>query len=212
MRADMVALGMPGGRIAVHPTGLDRTRFRPRDRAAARAEFGVEGPAIATVGALIERKGQALVVDALALLPGTTLLLAGDGPDRAMLEARAAERGVADRVQFLGAVANDRLPVLLNAVDAMVLPSRSEGLANAWVESLACGTPIVICDVGGAATLMTNPAAGGIVERDARAIVDGVRTVCAAGVEPSRVPEVVAGYSWGANGSALVAHWQGLVA
>ena len=211
MRADMVALGMPGERIVVHLTGLDRTRFRPIDRAAARAEFGVEGPAIATVGALIERKGQALVIDALALLPGTALLLAGDGPNRAMLEARAAERGVADRVQFLGAVANDRLPVLLNAVDAMVLPSRSEGLANAWVESLACGTPIVICDVGGAGTLMSDPAAGRIVERDARAIVDGVRTLRAAGVEPTRVAEVVAGYSWDANGAALVAHWQGLI-
>ena len=212
LRADMVALGMPGERITVHPTGLDRARFRPLDRAAARAAFGLTGPAIATVGALIERKGQALVVDALTRLPGTTLLLAGDGPDRAMLEARAAERGVADRVRFLGAVANERLPRLLNAADATVLPSASEGLANAWVESLACGTPLVISAAGGAAELLTDPAAGRIVTRDPDAIAKAVLALRGEATPPERKAQAVAGYSWEANGAALVAHWACLTA
>ena len=211
LRGDMVALGMPAERITDHPTGLDRARFRPLDRAAARRAWGVEGPAIASVGALIERKGQALVVDALTRLPGTTLLLAGDGPDRAMLEARAAERGVADRVRFLGAVANERLPQLLNAADATVMPSRSEGLANAWVESLACGTPLVISDAGGAAELVTDPAAGRIVAREPEAIAAAVLALRADAAPPERVAKVAAGYSWEANGAALVAHWRGLV-
>ena len=211
MKANMVALGLPAGSIRVHPTGLNREQFRPADRTAARAAFGVDGPAIATVGALIERKGQALVIDALAQLPGTTLLLAGEGPDRARLETLAAERGVADRVRFLGAVPNERLPELLNAVDAMVLPSRSEGLANVWVESLACGTPIVISDAGGAAELVRGETAGRIVPREPAAIVRAVLELRDEATPPKRVAEAVAGYSWEANGRALEAWWRGLV-
>ena len=211
MKADMVALGLPAERIAVHRTGLDRSLFAPGDRASARAEFGLTGPAIATVGALIERKNQNLVMGALPRLPGTTLLLAGEGPDRSSLEALAAERGVADRVRFLGPVANDRLPTLLNAVDVMVLPSASEGLANAWVESLACGTPIVISDAGGAAELLTAPAAGRIVARDPDAIAAAVLALREADTAAERVAEAAAGYSWEANGAVLVEHWRRLV-
>ena len=211
MKADMIALGLPAERIRVHPTGLDHERFRPGDRAAARAAFGIDGPAIATVGALIERKGQALVIEALARLPGTTLLLAGEGPDRARLQALAAARGVADRVRLLGAIPNERLPELLNAADATVLPSRSEGLANAWVESLACGTPVVISDAGGAAELVRDDTAGRIVAREPAAIARAVLELRAAATPPARVAEAVAGWSWEANGRALVAHWAGLL-
>lgn len=210
LKADMVALGLPAERIAVHHTGLDRDRFRPLDRASARTEMGVTGPALATVGALIERKGQALVIEALACLPDTTLLLAGEGPDRAALSALAAARGVADRVRFLGSVANDRLPVLYNAVDAVVMPSRSEGLANAWVESLACGTPLVISNAGGARELLHDPVAGRVVDREPEAIADAVIKLRQAQNSPQQVSASVSDFSWEANGRALAAHWRSL--
>ena len=210
MKADMVALGLPADRIAVHRTGLDRDRFRPLDRAAARANCTTFGPSIATVGGLIERKGQALVIEALTHLPDTTLLLVGEGPDRARLEALAAARGVGERVRFLGSVANDRLPELYNAVDAVVMPSRSEGLANAWVESLACGTPIVISDAGGARELLRDPVAGRVVARDAGAIADAVRDLRLAQSSPAQVSASVADFSWEANGRALAQHWRSL--
>lgn len=210
MKADMVALGLPAERIAVHRTGLDRALFRPLDWEMARAKMGISGPSVATVGALIERKGQALVIEALGRLPGTNLLLAGEGPDRASLEALAAARGVAGRVRFLGSVANDRLPVLYNAVDAVVMPSRSEGLANAWVESLACGTPLVISDAGGARELLRNPVAGRVVDREPEAIADAVLHLRRAQNSPQQVSASVANFSWEANGRALVAHWRSL--
>ena len=68
---------------------------------------------------------------------------------------------------------------MLAAADVMVLPTVSEGLANVWVESLACGTPVVTTDVGGAPEVIDRPAAGRLVPRDAGAIAAAVRDILA---------------------------------
>ena len=73
------------------------------------------------------------------------------------------------------------------------MPSVSEGLANAWVEALACGTPIVISDAGGAAELVTSPLAGRIVERTPPAIAE------AGG-------DVGGRFDWDRNGRELADH------
>jgi teichuronic acid biosynthesis glycosyltransferase TuaC len=142
MKAEMVALGLPEQRIRVHSTGVDLARFAPRDRAAGKAEFDVTGPLVVSLGALIPRKGHDIVVDAVARLPGVTLLIAGEGPERAALQARIDAHGIGARARLLGALPHADLPALLGAADVMALASASEGLANAWVEALACGTPI----------------------------------------------------------------------
>ena len=64
--------------------------------------------------------------------------------EEARYRALAQRLGIADRVHLMGPVANADLPMLYRAADVVVMPSASEGLANAWVEALACGTPIVI--------------------------------------------------------------------
>ncbi len=211
LREDMIALGMSGDRIRVHHTGVDLSRFRPGDRAALKAHYRIHGPLLLAVGALIPRKGQALTIEALAALPGATLAIAGEGPDRAMLEALAVRLGVARRVHFLGSVAHDALPGLFAAADVMVLPSASEGLANAWVEALACGTPVVITDVGGARELVTRPEAGRLVARDAGAIAQAVRVVLADPPDPAAVRACAEPFTWEANAAALEAHLRGLV-
>lgn len=212
MRDSMIALGMPGERIRVHYTGVDLTRFAPMDKDTAKAAKGLPGPVVATVGALIPRKGQALVIEALAALPDVTLLLIGAGPDRAALAAMAARLGVAGRVRFLGSVPHADLPGWLNAADAMCLPSSSEGLANAWVEALACGTPIVITDVGGARELLTDERAGRIVAREAAAISNGIGAVLAARSDPEVVRAPALRFTWEANAEALEAHLRALIA
>ena len=213
LKADMVALGMPGGAITVHYTGLDRTKFKVHDRAASRgdvADLGVPvgGRLLVSVGALIPRKGQALTIRALALLPDDVrLALAGTGADAATLRALAAQLGVNDRVHFLGSVPHDRLPRLLAAADVMVLAAASEGLANAWVEALACGTPIVIADAGGARELVTGPPAGRIVARDPAAIAEGVTEILADPPAQEAVAATVERFSWEANAAALAKYY-----
>jgi len=206
MKADMAALGIDPAKIRVHYTGVDLDRFALADRASAKAEKGLAGQVIATLGALIPRKGQALVIEALAGLPEATLLLIGDGPDRASLSALAQRLDIGARVRFLGSVPHAELPGWLAASDVMALPSASEGLANAWVEALACGVPLVVSEAGGARELIDRPEAGRIVPREAGAIRDAIATLLADPPEPVRVRETALRFTWAANGEALEAH------
>ena len=210
---DLAALGAPRERIGIHRTGLDRTVFQPRDRARSRAALGLaeDVPVLACVGALIPRKGQALAIAALAELDSdTVLLLAGTGPDEAALRRQTADLGLAERVRFLGPVPNGDLPGVLSAADVFVLPSASEGLANAWVEALACGTPVVTTPLPGAREIIVAKAQGRLVEREPGAIAAGVRAILADPPDRLEVAAGVADFSWEANAAALVAHWRRL--
>lgn len=217
---DMAAIGLPHDKIITHYTGLDRGLFQPIGRPEARARLTpatglalpADAPVLATVGALIPRKGQALVIEALPSLANTHLLLVGTGADKATLQALAGKLGVAERVHFLGSLDHALLPVVLSAANAMVLPSASEGLANAWVEALACGTPLVITDVGGARELVASPAAGTLVERSSAAIVEAVTALLANPPAPETVAASAARFSWEANAAALAAYYEGLLA
>jgi glycosyltransferase involved in cell wall biosynthesis len=206
LKQRMAALGMPGERTAVHYTGVDLDRFRPLDRSAAKASLGISGPLIAAVGALIPLKGQRLALQALALLPGATLMLIGDGPDAPALKGEALRLGVADRTRFLGSQLHDALPALVGAADVMLLPSEREGLANAWVEALACGTPIVISDVGGAREVIDRPEAGRIVPRQPEAIGRAVRELLENPPQPPEVRAAAERFSWDRNARELRGH------
>ncbi|MCB2013800.1 MAG: glycosyltransferase [Sphingobium sp.] len=206
MKRSMVALGMDAAKIRVHYTGVDLKSFAPQDRMAAKTNFGVDGPVMLSVGHLMDRKGQGLLIRALTEIPEATLLLAGEGPQHSEYEKLANALGVADRVGFLGALPHERLPIAYNAADVMALPSASEGLANAWVEALACGTPIVISDVGGARELLTNPVAGRIVERKPEAIAAALKAVLAQSADRIAIRKMAMRFTWGVNGDALLDH------
>lgn len=216
---DMAAMGLPREKIALHYTGLDRALFHPRSKAGARLWLAqnlglalpASAPLLASVGALIPRKGQALVIRALAALPDAQLALVGKGEHEASLRALAANLGLTERVHFLGSLDHTALPQVLCASDAMVLPSASEGLANAWVEALACGTPLVISDAGGARELITGPGCGVIVERTTDAIAAGIARVLAARLDPQTVSASAAAFSWDANAATLAEYFNRLI-
>ncbi|MGF7153130.1 glycosyltransferase [Novosphingobium gossypii] len=219
LREDMITLGMPADRIEIHYTGLDREKFHPIERGAARAlvsampNLGIwsEGPLIVTPGALIPRKGQALVIEALPRLPQARLALAGAGEDETRLRTLAKRLGVDERVQFLGLVDHELLPHVLCAADVLVLPSASEGLANVWVEGLACGTPIVIPDIGGAREIVSDASAGRIAARTPDAIAAAVEDILADPPSQAQVAEHVSRFSWGVNAQNIVRFWKGVL-
>lgn len=216
---DMAQLGMDRARITINRTGLDRDRFRPLDHTGIRRHLGDElglrlpgdRPLLTTVGTLTERKGQELVIASLPQVPDAQLLLVGSGEDRDRLEALAHTMAVSNRVHFLGMVDHDLLPVILSAADAMVLPSANEGLANAWVEALACGTPLVICDAGGARELVTSAEAGAIVERSVEGVVAGIQQILANQLAPERVAKMADQFSWASNAASLANYYSKII-
>ena len=219
LAGQMDKLGMPADKITVHYTGLDRDRFRPLDHVGLRGKLadslGIQlpddAPLLVTVGALIERKGQELAIGALASLPDARLILVGKGDDELHLQRLAGDLNVGHRVHFAGSIDHNLLPVILSAADIMVLPTRSEGLANAWVEALACGTPVVTCDVGGARELITNETAGRLVERSVDAVAAGVRDVLVNMPSPQSVAATVERFSWENNAAELAAYYGDLI-
>jgi len=211
LKHDMTALGLPEEKIQVHYTGVDLDRFVIADRSIGKAALGLSGPLILAVGYLIERKGQDIVVEAMRHLPEASLILIGDGPARPALEARIAQAGLESRVRLAGSVPHQDLPRWFAAADVSVLPSASEGLANVWVESLACGTPIVIADVGGAREVVDNPAAGRIVERSPHAVADAIRELLLSPAPRDATRQTATRFTWSANAEALAKHLSELV-
>jgi glycosyltransferase involved in cell wall biosynthesis len=201
LKRDMAAMGMAADKIRVHYTGVDFTRFtvapdRPRSAR----------PTVVSVGALIPRKGHDIVIRALSHVPDARLLIAGVGAEREELIALARQTGVGERVQLLGDVPHDRIPALLADADAMALASRSEGLANAWVEALAVGTPIVIPDVDGAREVIDRPEAGRLVERTPEAFAAGIRAILASPPPRAAVRLSADRFAWERNTEALYEH------
>jgi glycosyltransferase involved in cell wall biosynthesis len=207
LRDDMVALGMDRAKILVHYTGVDLSLFQPRDRAAAKAALGISGKLVVSVGALIPRKGHDIVIAAMAALPEASLLIVGAGPEHGSLSRQIAGAGLGDRVRLLGSQPHSRLPEILAAADVMALASASEGLANAWVEAMACGTPVVAPAVDGALEAIAPPIGGRLVEeRTPGAIAAAIEAVLANAPESGAVRQNAERFTWARNTDVLFSH------
>jgi teichuronic acid biosynthesis glycosyltransferase TuaC len=224
LAGQMADLGMAREKITIHYTGLDRDRFRPLGHAQLRSQLGgtlgfalpQSAPLFCCVGALNGRKGHDIAIRALAQIsseyPEALLLLVGKGEEESALRVLAKEYGLAARVHLTGSVDHDTLPVILSASDAMVLPTENEGLANAWVEAIACGTPVITTDVGGARELVTNDTAGRLVERTPEAVAEAMRAILADPADPQAVASTAERFDWNTHAQKLAEYYEGLTA
>jgi glycosyltransferase involved in cell wall biosynthesis len=138
-----------------------------------------------------------LALRALRDLPGVTMLMVGEGLERARLEALADRLGLTPRVRFTGAVAHAETVGIYNAADVLVLASTREGLPNVVLESLACSTPVVASAVWGTPEVLTAPEAGLLVqERTPEAFAAALRAVLAAPPPCERVRAFALRFGW----------------
>ena len=183
----------------------------PANAPAKRAE-----PTLATLADLVPRKRHRDVLDALApaaeRVPGLRWVVIGDGPERAALEARAAELGVGEHVEWLGRLDPERALEALAACHAMAMPSEHEAFGVAYVEALACGLPAIGCRGEGGpeeiaalseAMLLVPPRDPGAL---AGAIVDALER--AAPLAPAASESAARHFSWEACGRATAAAYR----
>jgi D-inositol-3-phosphate glycosyltransferase len=148
---ELVRLGADPDRIDVVPCGVDLKLFRPHHCARPRTRR------ILMVGRLVERKGIADAIEALAQVPGAELVIAGGPPQEELncdpeacrLRAVAESAGVADRVRLLGRVPRTELPALFHAVDAVACVPWYEPFGMVPLEAMASGLPVIASAVGG---------------------------------------------------------------
>jgi len=186
--------------------GYDAELFAPRGPdPALRQQLAPGGEHVVLyAGRLIPWKGVQYAVAALAEVPGTVLVVAGDGHYRPTLEAAARAAGLAERVRFLGPVPHEELPRLLAVSDVLVATSfASETFGIALVEAQACGVPVVASRFGGFPEVVQDGVTGLLVPpQDPAALAGALREVLADPARRSRM---------GAAGRRWVAeqfHWE----
>jgi len=146
--------GIPWDRISVVPNYLDRGSFERLDRGEARLRLGLDPEAFVfgAIGRLVvKQKGQDVLIRAIARLGETAgaakFLIVGDGPDLSRLAELASELGISPRIDFLPW--QPRPDLVYSALDALVLPSRFEGVPLVMLEGVYYGIPVLASAIGG---------------------------------------------------------------
>ncbi len=181
--AQLRAIG--GDRIATEiiPTGVPARLFPPitaADRERSRRALGLTGEGIVAifVGALSPEKNIETAIRAVTSIPGATLLLVGDGPERGGLEAAAGT--APGRVRFIGT--RERPREELAAADVLVLPSKTEGIPAVLIEAGLSGLPVAASAVGGIPEIVEHGRTGFLVPPgNVAAFATAIREAAAAG-------------------------------
>jgi glycosyltransferase involved in cell wall biosynthesis len=143
---------------------VDTTRFFPGQYAEISAR---QEPTLITTRNLEPIYDVATAIRAFAIvrraLGSGLLVVAGDGPERARLEALARDLGVADAVSFKGRLPPDDLAVLLRSANVLLNPSRVDNMPNSLLEALASGLPLVSTNVGGIPKIIEDGETGVLV-------------------------------------------------
>jgi len=133
--------------LTVVKNGQKVPRAYPRDEARAALDLPASGAVLGQIGRFDNQKNQSFALDLIKDLPDTSLLLVGAGPNEASIMAAIAANGLADRVHTVRSIAHDRIGLFYSAVDAVLFPSRYEGLSLAAIEAMHAGVPLICSDI-----------------------------------------------------------------
>ncbi len=179
------------GPATVVPNAVDGTLFRPLDRASCRQQFGFSKFTAGYIGRFVERKGIQDLIAAVAICgPDVQCVLVGSGEYEATLREQIAALALGDRVRIIPQVAPAELTPIMNAIDALVLPSRTvptwkEQFGRVIIEAHACATPVIGSDSGAIPEVV---GAGGVI------VPEGdVAGLAAAMTRLSKSPEMARG-------------------
>ena len=163
--------------IEIIPNGVDLEAFREPRLSPTRAELGIgeDEQVLISVGRLGPEKNVAFLLRALAgicqLIPGTSLVLLGEGLEKDSLRDQAHRSGIADRVKFIGQVTYDKVPGYIAIADLFVTASMAETFGMAAVEAMAAGLPVIGISSPGIGDVVEHGVSGLVVPEDVQAFV-----------------------------------------
>ena len=173
----------PETKIQSIPTGMSPQRFYPMDQASSRAQLGLAetGLTLGIMATIRTWKGHLYLIDALHALqrPEISLLVIGDGPARAALEARIAEHQLQDQVTLVGN--QEDVTPWLNALDLFILPSyANEGVPQSLMQAMLCKLPVISTPIGSTAELVLHEKTGLMVPpKDSQALLSAIQRLLA---------------------------------
>ena len=175
LRGLALSWGVAPERVSVLPNPVPSFADLPT-REELQRSFGVNGATLAFAGRLTAQKSLGRALEAVAAADGVRLVIAGDGPDREVLERQAGELGISERVWFLDAQPRRRVVELFRAADAAILTSSWENFPHTVVEALAVGTPVLAMEAGGVGEVVRDGVNGLLVPAgDTAGLAEAVR-------------------------------------
>ncbi len=171
---ELAGRGLDRARIRLYPRGVDTERFHPAKRNGFLKRWGVaSGPTMLYVGRISREKNLHLLADAYASLrrelPEMKLVVVGDGPYRAEMEARLSGTGAV----FTGVLQGEDLAACFASADVFVFPSSTDTFGNVVLEAQASGLPVIVTDRGGPCENMLPDRTGLVVRADDAATLAG---------------------------------------
>ncbi len=209
--------------IGVIPCGVNLELFQPVDRIAAKQQLNLNGSkTILFVGRIEPLKGIDKLLKAVTYLDGKAKLLVIGGDENShheieRLQRLSRELGIEDLVVFLGRVKYEEMPRFYNTADVCVIPSYYESFGLVALESLACGTPVVATEVGGAGSIIRQGETGYLVPDNApHRLADKIALLLSRSSHSNQAVDLmrasVVGFSWSNIAEAVLRECRKLLA
>ncbi|HPF47614.1 MAG: glycosyltransferase [Alphaproteobacteria bacterium] len=191
LKQSLIDYGVDENKITVIINGVDPSVFNTSVEAnPLREDYFL------SVGNLIPLKGHNITLNAFFDLSKTRLIIIGDGVERQNLKKQAENLGIKGRVQFIKHVDQNKLAEFYAGAKATILMSSMEGMPNVVLESLATGTPVIACDVGGVSEVLNEQNGFLLDERSEYALSNAVKSLENLVKSRDDIAETVKDFRW----------------
>jgi len=202
---EMVNIGVNKEKIHVVYNGVDHQKFRIINDESDNAVNGY----ILYVGNLKKEKGVMELLSGFAAIhkkyPGLKLLYAGPGNMSVPIRNQAKLMALSDKIELLGSVNHDQLPALISQARVLALPSYNEGVPNVVLEAMACGTPVLVSDVGGIPEVVDEHICGKIIAAKSDiAVAEGLDAILSTSWNREMIQQHSQQFSWQNNKHQLL--------
>jgi len=195
-------------KVYVLYNGTDLNEFKPIEKEEVRTKVNLpcKKQIITYIGTLKTSKGVYILLDAFLNLVHSVknknfhLIFLGEGPEKEKLRNKVKSYNLESAIDFLGVKPHKEVPLFINASDVIILPSFSEGVPNAILESLACGVPVVATRVGGIPEIVNSDEVGILVPpADAMLLTSALTSFFEKGWNRMKIRNHAKKFSWDNN-------------